>query len=217
MDIIQLSRHITEHQQWIDSRENSGTRLRLCGDTLSGLNLRGALLKRGQLQGTHLPCCDLSHANLEGACLQDAYLNRTNLYGAKLMGACLRGAHFHATNLSYADLRGADLRGTDLRNACLLGTLLPEKTWVIYGERYHIQITNGMTLRVGCQEHPLPEWRRFSKEEINNMDGSKALRFYPRLLDILDLFLGEGDRPEWASGDIMPAGSLYPHVAFGTA
>ncbi|CNI15594.1 pentapeptide repeat-containing protein [Yersinia frederiksenii] len=29
------------------------------------------------------------------------------------------------------------------------------------------------------------------------MDGKTALKFYPRLLDIIDLYLGKGERPEW--------------------
>ncbi|AKJ43789.1 pentapeptide repeat family protein [Pragia fontium] len=29
------------------------------------------------------------------------------------------------------------------------------------------------------------------------MDGRKALRFYPRLLDLIDFFVGKGERPEW--------------------
>ncbi|HDL6748771.1 TPA: pentapeptide repeat-containing protein, partial [Yersinia enterocolitica] len=29
------------------------------------------------------------------------------------------------------------------------------------------------------------------------MDGKTALKFYPRLLDIIDFYLGKGERPEW--------------------
>ena len=29
------------------------------------------------------------------------------------------------------------------------------------------------------------------------MGGAKALKFYPRLLDYMDLIIGKGDRPEW--------------------
>jgi hypothetical protein len=30
------------------------------------------------------------------------------------------------------------------------------------------------------------EWRKFSPEEISNMDGDKATQFYPKLIAILD-------------------------------
>lgn len=216
MHIDQLYRSITEHENWISSEEVSGSRLSLCGATLSGMNLRGALLQRSQLQGAHLPSCDFSHANLNGAGLQDSYLHKTNFYGARLMGASLKGANFHGTNLNYADLRGADLRGTDLRNASLVETILPELTWVIYGETYYVQITNGLTLRVGCQEHPIADWRQFSKETVQCMDGQKALDFYPRLIDIIDFCMGDGERPEWVPP--TPFNSqppMSPHLAFG--
>ncbi|PAV01247.1 hypothetical protein CBG25_17760 [Arsenophonus sp. ENCA] len=100
-------------------------------------------------------------------------------------------------NLSGANLRGADLRGANLRGANLRGADLPDHTFVIMGEIYPITITNGEYLRAGCQHHSVEKWRKFSKEEIVDMDGRKALEFYPRLLDILDFYLGKGERPDW--------------------
>ncbi|NIA76305.1 pentapeptide repeat-containing protein [Providencia rettgeri] len=123
-----------------------------------------------------------SKANLRGANLRDA-----NLRGADLIGADLRGA----------DLRGADLRGADLIGADLIGADLPDHTYVIMGEKYPITITNGEYLRAGCQNHTIEDWRKFTKREIAEMDGKTALKFYPRLLDIADFYLGKGERPEW--------------------
>ncbi|HAU5508514.1 TPA: pentapeptide repeat-containing protein, partial [Cronobacter sakazakii] len=109
-------------------------------------------------------------------------LSGANLYGANLSDANLSGA-----NLSDADLRGADLRGADL----------PDLTFVIMGEKYFISITNGEYVRAGCQNHTAEEWRKYSKHEIAEMDGRRALKFYPRLLDIIDFYLGNGERPGW--------------------
>ena len=92
-------------------------------------------------------------------------------------------------NLRYADLRGADLRGADL----------PDLTFIIMGEKYFISITNGEYVRAGCQNHTIEEWRKYSKRDIAEMEGRKALKFYPRLLDIIDFYIGKGDRPEWLS------------------
>ena len=92
-------------------------------------------------------------------------------------------------NLRYADLRGADLRGANL----------PDLTFIIMGEKYFISITNGEYVRAGCQNHTIEEWRKYSKRDIAEMDGRKALKFYPRLLDIIDFYIGKGDRPEWLS------------------
>ncbi|KAB1044393.1 pentapeptide repeat-containing protein, partial [Cronobacter sakazakii] len=114
--------------------------------------------------------------------LRGADLSGANLYGANLSDANLSGA-----NLSDADLRGADLRGADL----------PDLTFVIMGEKYFISITNGEYVRAGCQNHTAEEWRKYSKHEIAEMDGRRALKFYPRLLDIIDFYLGNGERPGW--------------------
>ncbi|HDH8802932.1 TPA: pentapeptide repeat-containing protein [Salmonella enterica subsp. enterica serovar Enteritidis] len=135
---------------------------------------------------------DLSGADLRGADLCDANLSGADLSGADLRGADLRGADLCDANLSGADLSGADLRGADLR-----GADLPDLTFVILGEKYFISITNGEYVRAGCQNHTVEEWRKYSKQEIAEMDGRKALKFYPRLLDIIDFYIGKGERPDW--------------------
>nr|WP_075191732.1 pentapeptide repeat-containing protein [Cronobacter malonaticus] len=127
-----------------------------------------------------------------GANLRGANLCGANLCGANLCGADLRGADLCDANLRGADLCGADLRGADLR-----GADLPDLTYVIIGEKYFISITNGEYVRAGCQNHTAEEWRKYSKHEIAEMDGRKALKFYPRLLDIIDFYLGKGERPDW--------------------
>ncbi|CND49400.1 pentapeptide repeat-containing protein [Yersinia pseudotuberculosis] len=133
-----------------------------------------------------------SRANLRGANLSGANLSGANLRGANLRGANLSGANLRGANLRGADLSGANLRGADLRDADL-----PDRTYVIMGEKYYLQISNGETIRAGCQSHTAEEWRKFSKREIADMDGKTALKFYPRLLDIIDFYLGKGERPEW--------------------
>ncbi|EDT7256068.1 pentapeptide repeat-containing protein [Salmonella enterica subsp. enterica] len=133
-----------------------------------------------------------SRANLCCANLCDADLRGANLRGANLRGADLRDADLCDADLCDADLRGADLRGANLR-----GANLPDLTFVILGEKYFISITNGEYVRAGCQNHTVEEWRKYSKQEIAEMDGRKALKFYPRLLDIIDFYIGKGERPDW--------------------
>ncbi|EDD2825399.1 pentapeptide repeat-containing protein, partial [Salmonella enterica subsp. enterica serovar Chester] len=120
-----------------------------------------------------------------------------NLCGADLCDANLRGANLCGADLCGADLCGADLRGADLCDANLCGANLPDLTFVILGEKYFISITNGEYVRAGCQNHTVEEWRKYSKQEIAEMDGRKALKFYPRLLDIIDFYIGKGERPDW--------------------
>ncbi|EIG1275859.1 pentapeptide repeat-containing protein, partial [Salmonella enterica] len=119
-----------------------------------------------------------------------------NLCDANLCDADLRGANLCGANLCDANLCDADLRGANLCDADL-----PDLTFVILGEKYFISITNGEYVRAGCQNHTVEEWRKYSKQEIAEMDGRKALKFYPRLLSIIDFYLGAGEWPDWVKSD----------------
>ncbi|HHK5645552.1 TPA: pentapeptide repeat-containing protein, partial [Serratia marcescens] len=105
---------------------------------------------------------------------------RENGSRADLRGADLRDADLCGANLRGANLYGANLRGADLRGANLYGANLPGHTFVIMGELYYLQISNGEYVRAGCQNHTVEQWRKFTKREIAEMDGKKALKFYPR-------------------------------------
>ncbi|EHR6476670.1 pentapeptide repeat-containing protein [Salmonella enterica] len=201
MNSADLSKILEEHKVWITSMSESGSRANLCGANLCGANLCGANLCDANLRGA-----DLRGANLCGADLRDADLCGANLCGANLCGANLRGADLRdadlcGANLCGANLCGANLRGADLRGANLRGANLPDLTFVILGEKYFISITNGEYVRAGCQNHTVEEWRKYSKQEITEMDGRKALKFYPRLLSIIDFYLGAGEWPDWVKSD----------------
>ncbi|EED8353155.1 pentapeptide repeat-containing protein, partial [Salmonella enterica subsp. enterica serovar Florida] len=171
-----LSKILEEHKVWITSIRESGSRA----------DLRDA---------------DLRDANLCGADLRDADLRDANLCGADLRDADLRGANLCDANLCDANLCGAGLCGAGLCGANLRDANLPDLTFVILGEKYFISITNGEYVRAGCQNHTVEEWRKYSKQEIAEMDGRKALKFYPRLLSIIDFYLGAGEWPDWVKND----------------
>ncbi|EEI4594113.1 pentapeptide repeat-containing protein [Salmonella enterica] len=176
MNSADLSKILEEHKVWITSIRESGSRA-----NLRDADLRDADLRDADLRGANLCGADLCGANLCGA----------NLCGANLCGANLRGAN----------LCGANLRGANLCGANLCGADLPDLTFVILGEKYFISITNGEYVRAGCQNHTVEEWRKYSKQEIAEMDGRKALKFYPRLLSIIDFYLGAGEWPDWVKND----------------
>ncbi|MFK3182588.1 pentapeptide repeat-containing protein [Salmonella enterica subsp. enterica serovar Weltevreden] len=182
MNSADLSKILEEHKVWITSMHESGSRAYLRDADLCGADLRDADLRGADLCGADLRDADLRGANLRGANLRDA-----DLCGADLRDAYLCGAY----------LRDADLCGADLRGANLCDAYLPDLTFVILGEKYFISITNGEYVRAGCQNHTVEEWRKYSKQEIAEMDGRKALKFYPRLLDIIDFYIGKGERPDW--------------------
>ncbi|EGC8682599.1 pentapeptide repeat-containing protein [Salmonella enterica] len=211
MNSADLSKILEEHKVWITSMSESGSRANLRGADLCGADLRdadlcGADLRDADLCGANLRDADLCDANLCGADLCDANLCGADLRGANLRGADLRGANLRDADLCDANLCGADLcdanlRGADLRGANLRGANLPDLTFVILGEKYFISITNGEYVRAGCQNHTVEEWRKYSKQEITEMDGRKALKFYPRLLSIIDFYLGAGEWPDWVKSD----------------
>ncbi|EGV9253003.1 pentapeptide repeat-containing protein [Salmonella enterica] len=191
MNSADLSKILEEHKVWITSMRESGSRADLRGANLYGADLCGADLCDADLYGANLCDANLRGADLCGANLRGANLRGANLYGADLCGADLYGA----------DLCGANLCGADLRDANLCGADLPDLTFVILGEKYFISITNGEYVRAGCQNHTVEEWRKYSKQEITEMDGRKALKFYPRLLSIIDFYLGAGEWPDWVKSD----------------
>ncbi|EBE3132005.1 pentapeptide repeat-containing protein [Salmonella enterica] len=201
MNSADLSKILEEHKVWITSMRESGSRANLCGANLCGANLRGAELFDANLCGADLRGANLRDANLCGANLRGADLYGANLCGADLFDADLRGANLRDADLYGANLCGANLRGADLRGADLYGANLPDLTFVILGEKYFISITNGEYVRAGCQNHTVEEWRKYSKQEITEMDGRKALKFYPRLLSIIDFYLGAGEWPDWVKSD----------------
>ncbi|EMO0764298.1 pentapeptide repeat-containing protein [Salmonella enterica] len=187
MNSADLSKILEEHKVWITSMHESGSRADLRDANLRGANLRDADLRGANLLG----------ANLLGANLRDANLRDANLCGANLCDANLRDANLRGANLCDANLCGANLCGANLCDANLCDANLPDLTFVILGEKYFISITNGEYVRAGCQNHTVEEWRKYSKQEIAEMDGSKALKFYPRLLSIIDFYLGAGEWPDW--------------------
>nr|EGH5290548.1 pentapeptide repeat-containing protein [Salmonella enterica] len=216
MNSADLSKILEEHKVWITSMRESGSRADLRGANLRGANLYGADLcganlcdadlYGANLCDANLRGADLRGANLCGADLRGANLCGADLCGADLCGADLCGADLYGANLCDANLRGADLRGAnlygaDLCGANLYGADLPDLTFVILGEKYFISITNGEYVRAGCQNHTVEEWRKYSKQEITEMDGRKALKFYPRLLSIIDFYLGAGEWPDWVKSD----------------
>ncbi|HGY0502524.1 TPA: pentapeptide repeat-containing protein [Salmonella enterica subsp. enterica serovar Napoli] len=197
MNSADLSKILEEHKVWITSMRVRGSRADLCDADLRSADLRSADLRGAALCGADLRDADLCDAALCGADLCDADLRSADLRGAALCGAALCGADLRGADLRGADLCGADLCGADLCGADLCGANLPDLTFVILGEKYFISITNGEYVRAGCQNHTVEEWRKYSKQEIAEMDGRKALKFYPRLLDIIDFYIGKGERPDW--------------------
>jgi hypothetical protein len=97
------------------------------------------------------------------------------------------GINFFRAELNYAELNNAKLNNAEL----------PElSVSICSGEQYWLFI-NPNVVQAGCQSHSPKEWREMLKKQIVEMDGKRALKYYPRLLNLMDFFLGEGKRPDW--------------------
>ena len=133
----------------------------------------GLAVEWAYLNGASLGGANLSGADLGGANLSMADLNGASLGGADLSWASLNGAYLSRANLSGANLSWACLRGASGLN-----------DWVkcIQIEQYEICYTDTV-LQIGCESHPISEWRDFDDARIARMDGKSALRFWRKYKD----------------------------------
>lgn len=101
------------------------------GESLQGADLSCVNLAGVNLAGVNLRYADMRGASLRGANLAGADMYRTTLRYADLAYADLSGVPLDGSDLRYADMRGANLRGADLRrtnlsDANIEGSKLPD-------------------------------------------------------------------------------------------
>ena len=113
---------LSEHQEWLESGGEKGTRANLIGTDLHGANLRnsdliGALFVKGVLCEADLSYAELGSSDMRGSDLSGANLEGADLVGAMLEDANLANANLTKTDLSFVDLSQADLRGAELAGA----------------------------------------------------------------------------------------------------
>jgi uncharacterized protein YjbI with pentapeptide repeats len=128
---------------------------------------------------------DLAGANLTGANLVRADLTGANLAGANLAGANLADAYLADANLADANLAGAYLAGANLADAKWRdGITINRAPLQISGLRWTVYILD-QHMQIGCELHPLADWKGFDDARIVAMDGRDALRFWRAHKDAL--------------------------------
>lgn len=147
----------------------------------SGKEGRKANLSRADLRNS-----DLREADLRSACLSGADFSGNDLHKADLRDTILYDANLRCADLTEAKLQGSDLRGANLRD-----TKLPPKTFIIIGEKMHVQISNGDHLRAGCQSHSVEQWRKFKHQDLKDMHDEIGPEYYCRMFEFLDFYLGK--------------------------
>ena len=69
-------------------------------------------------------------------------------------------------------------------NARVSGNASVEKSPVnILGIEYNVTIYADFA-QVGCKLYKIEEWKKFSADEVAQMDGKKSTEFYPKLLQL---------------------------------
>ena len=121
---------------------------------LSKSNLRYSDLSNSDLRYSNLNCSDLSHSNLSNSILCGSNFSGTNLRG---------------TNLSKTDLRNPIGNGREIIS-------LQTDNWMV--------VRTSEVMQIGCQNHPIEDWFKFSDEEIDEMD-SDALRWWNKWKPVL--------------------------------
>jgi len=151
----------------------------------------GLAVKWGIKNNANLSSADLNYADLNYADLSYADLNYADLSYADLSYADLSYADLGYANLSYASLNSANLIYANLNSANLsyaslqfsLGTV-HDNIKFIQIDTYHIVYTSDV-LCIGCEKHPINEWREFDDERIIQMDGKAALKFWRKYQDFI--------------------------------
>lgn len=119
LDIVPI---LAEHDTWLLSYGNEGSRARLEDSDLHGRSLAKANLASAGLREADLSDADCRQAIFVSADLRRADISAADLSGADLSVANLRGASLRMAKLAGASLRGADLAGACLSDADLAGT-----------------------------------------------------------------------------------------------
>ena len=95
----------------------------LKGARLEGADFTGANLSGADLSAAQLPAAKLPDANLAGANFQNTILKNADLTGANLQGANLNG-----TNLQHAKLEGANIRRANLESVVIANATFNQST-----------------------------------------------------------------------------------------
>jgi uncharacterized protein YjbI with pentapeptide repeats len=127
-DRARLKAGVETWNQW--RAEHQGIHPDLSGVNFRGANLRRVDLTRANLSDADLTRADLTRANLSEANLRGAIFARADLCEADPGGAAFRQAGLREADLSRANLRGAIFARSDLSRANLTNVVIG---WTVFG------------------------------------------------------------------------------------
>ena len=94
------------------------------------------------------------------------------------LGLAVKWAVENYANLWNTDLRNANLSDANLNTSHGINDFVKS----IQIEEYAISYTSDI-LQIGCQRHPITQWRDFDDRRIAEMDGKTALKFWRKYKD----------------------------------
>lgn len=200
MGLEELKYFLLQHKLWLNTNGQKGIRadfsdLKLHFMDFSNQNLESAIFKRTYLHGANFENCNLTNTNFYHANLGSANLSNSDIDNTYFFDTCLRNANFRGSKLTniefntcqlnFANFENTDLSTTLFINSSVYDIVLPEKSYIIEGEKYSIFIFNGKFVTINRITLPVKTWFELSRSQLLKIGGGKFIEFYPRLLDIL--------------------------------
>jgi uncharacterized protein YjbI with pentapeptide repeats len=184
----ELVQVLHQHELWLRSNHQKGSRADLSGTDLDGADLTGANLEwadlsQASLGGAEMRRADLNNSILKGATLSYADLTDATLKSADLIGISLNFAILCNADLTSANLTSAQLQNATLRNANLTGARL---------DQANLKRADMMDVRF--ESESLPELRGIAA--ATNLESLRYEENPDRLVDLARRFKEEGFREQ---------------------
>ena len=117
-------------------------------------------------------------ANFRGADFRSADFRLSNFSSADFSSADFRGADFSSADFRSVNFSGADFRWADFSDSKHQNKIGNMREWhSMQLETYQIGF-NSKILCIGCEQHTIREWDKFTDKRILEMDGKSALKFW---------------------------------------
>ena len=160
------------HLSGVDERARNWSCLNLSGVDFRGAYLKKAHFEESQLDGVNLQYADLSVAKLQGANLDEAKLQGANLTLAKLQGANLDEAKLQGANLTLANLQGATLILANLQGAHLFRADL-QGAHLILADLQDANLIRAKMQNANLSGCDLFGWEQLKRVNDGGLTGSK--------------------------------------------
>jgi uncharacterized protein YjbI with pentapeptide repeats len=110
-----------EHQLWLSSGGEQGSRAHFAGDMLEGISFAGRQLSYANFRGAALTSADFSTADVSHADFSEAVLQQAIFANSRVYGAMFTMVQAQAVHITTSDMSGTSWQGARLDNAQMVG------------------------------------------------------------------------------------------------